>query len=308
MIRTKSILTKNECYAKGRKRSSTLGVLIHSTATPGASPDNFVRAWNVGRPNGSQVCVSAFLDNEKVIETLPLDWRSWGCGSGPKGSFNNSHVQVEICEPKGVYCDSRWEYHIKLGYELQVKKYIRQAFENAALWTASVLHELGINQVNKTTVTSHYEAHALGYASGHQDPKGYFGLIGKTMDDFRIRVSEILASGSFIGYNDAVDNTVKDDNSNSEVKKPDNSVENPVPVKVDYAKSFNKNYSRVYKVTAQSGLWMRTGAGTNKSKIACLPFGAKVRCYGYFTAVNNTPWLFVQYGKNTGFCCAAYLK
>jgi hypothetical protein len=33
-----------------------------------------------------------------TIQTMPWDFRPWGCGSGIKGSCNNGWIQFEICE------------------------------------------------------------------------------------------------------------------------------------------------------------------------------------------------------------------
>lgn len=79
--------------------------------------------------------------------------------------------------------------------------------------------------------------------------------------------------------------------------------------KVEAAKSYSKAYSKAYKVTA-SVLNMRAGAGTSQDKtiIAQLKKGATFRCYGYYTAVNGTVWLYGVANGKTGFCSKAYLK
>ena len=33
-----------------------------------------------------------------TIQTMPWNFRPWGCGSGIKGSCNNGWIQFEICE------------------------------------------------------------------------------------------------------------------------------------------------------------------------------------------------------------------
>ena len=33
-----------------------------------------------------------------AVQTMPWDYRSWGCGSGSKGSCNDGWIQFEICE------------------------------------------------------------------------------------------------------------------------------------------------------------------------------------------------------------------
>ena len=76
------------------------------------------------------------------------------------------------------------------------------------------------------------------------------------------------------------------------------------------AKSFSKSLSGTYTTTAN--LNVRKGAGTNKTKMVTIPKGTKVKCYGYYTAVNGVKWLFIQFTyKNvdyTGFASGDYLK
>ena len=80
---------------------------------------------------------------------------------------------------------------------------------------------------------------------------------------------------------------------------------------VDSAKSFSKSLAGAYKVTASSGLNVRSGAGTSKSKLVVIPKGTKVNNYGYYTTVSGVKWMLVQFTYNnkkyTGFCSKEYL-
>ena len=219
MVETKHYLTKNECYIVNGRIVEHRGVLIHSTATPGATPERFASLWDTYRPSGKQVCVHAFSDDTKVINTLPYNVRCWGCGSGPKGSGNSYYIQVEICEPAGIYFSNGWQYKIKEGREQEVKDYITKAVDVVAEWAVNRLLELGIKEVTPYTVTSHYEANTMGIASNHGDPKGLLGLAGLTMDDLRNKCKAIMAkrlgdSGITGNTGSNTDNTDKGNNSN----------------------------------------------------------------------------------------------
>ena len=78
----------------------------------------------------------------------------------------------------------------------------------------------------------------------------------------------------------------------------------------DNAKSFLKSLAGTYKVTA-SMLNVRNGAGVTKRIIVAIPKGTVVNCYGYYTSVLGTKWLYVQFTyKNvtyTGFASSKYL-
>lgn len=77
-------------------------------------------------------------------------------------------------------------------------------------------------------------------------------------------------------------------------------------VKVDYARSKDNSLKGTYKVT--TALNLRAGAGTNKEILAVMPQGAEVQCYGYYTDVSGTKWLYVVYNGITGFASSKYLK
>ena len=72
--------------------------------------------------------------------------------------------------------------------------------------------------------------------------------------------------------------------------------------------NFSKEYVGTFKVTAPSGLWMRTGAGTKNDKITCLSFGSKVTCGGFFEDIDGTIWLKVTQGGNTGWSSSDWLR
>lgn len=78
--------------------------------------------------------------------------------------------------------------------------------------------------------------------------------------------------------------------------------------KVEYAQKKDAGLSGTYKVTASDGLNVRTGAGTNKSIILAMPYGALCQCYGYYTDVNGVKWLYIAYKDKTGFASSKYLK
>lgn len=77
------------------------------------------------------------------------------------------------------------------------------------------------------------------------------------------------------------------------------------------AKSFLASLAGTYEVTA-TWLNVREGAGTEHAKMVAIPKGTKVKNYGYYTAVNGTKWLYVQFVYNdvtyTGFASGEHLE
>lgn len=179
----KCIFYKNDCYKAG-KRIKPSGIVVHSTGANNPALKRYVQPddgilglnknhndWN--RP-GVKKCVNAFVGKDKngnvrVYQTLPWNMRPWGCGSGKKGSYNNTHIQFEICED-----------------DLKDQRYFNAAFDAAAELCAYLCKEYGIKV---SDVVSHYEAYKKGYASGHSDCDHWLKKFGANMDWFRSLVS-----------------------------------------------------------------------------------------------------------------------
>ena len=79
----------------------------------------------------------------------------------------------------------------------------------------------------------------------------------------------------------------------------------------DYAQKKSSSLAGTYKVIAPSGLNVRHGAGTNKKIMVTIPINTTVKCYGYYTKVGNTNWLYVMFTYNgvtyQGFCSSDWL-
>ena len=104
--------TNNPCYKAGKKLKPT-GIVVHSTGANNAyirryvGPDDGIlgsnRYNNHWNKETADKCVHAFIGKAadgsvKIYQTLPWDYRCWGAGKGPNGSYNDSHIQFEICE------------------------------------------------------------------------------------------------------------------------------------------------------------------------------------------------------------------
>lgn len=346
------LLYKNRCYLAGRTIMPTK-IVLHST---GASNDTLRRYvqphssqttgmeeyqpsrktytreqmlallgrnrysndWN--RDNIS-ACVNAFIgrladDSVAVVQTLPWAMRPWGIGSGSKGSYNDCAIQFEICEDdhsSGAYC--------------------KETFEMAAQLCAHLMR----SYPTITEIVSHHEAYQRGYGSGHGDPDNWWPKHGLSMDKFRAKVQELLATDtqqpvqphqpsvgteqmyrvrkawddpkSQTGAFSVLENakkactegyTVYDNNGKIVYSHP----EGAAVIKADPARDFDKGKAGTYTVRANGGLHLRAGASTLKASLEVMPDGSKVQCYGYYTG----DWLYiVSASGKTGFAHRAYL-
>ena len=78
------------------------------------------------------------------------------------------------------------------------------------------------------------------------------------------------------------------------------------------ARYFLRSLAGTYEVTAKNGLNVRHGAGVTKKKMVGIPYGTKVKCYGYYSTSLGVKWLYIQFtykgAKYTGFASSKYLK
>ena len=178
--------TKNPCYQAGRKITPS-GIVVHSTGANNPNlkryvgPDDGVLGvnkynnhWNKANANK---CMHAFIgkvaDGRVMIyQTLPWDYRCWGVGSGKKGSYNNTHIQFEICEDG-----------------LTDETYYKEAFSLAKELCAFLCEKYGISTDN---VVGHYEAAEAGYGSNHADPRNWQKKHGDSMNQFRADVKALI--------------------------------------------------------------------------------------------------------------------
>ncbi len=181
-------LTENDCYKAGKTIKPT-GIVVHSTGAINPTLRRYVQPddgiigandynnhWNQG---GISKCVHAFIGKDKkgdvrIYQTLPWTMRCWGCGSGSKGSYNNSHIQFEICEDA-----------------LIDEKYFTKAFEQAINLCAYLCEAYDIPVEE---IVSHREANSRGFASNHADCDHWLAKFGKNMDWFRSQVQAKLGN------------------------------------------------------------------------------------------------------------------
>ena len=136
------------------------GVVIHETATPGATARNeatyFNREWS-----NIYTYVHAFVDNTEILNIKNTDYAVWGAGP----TANAKYVQVELCEVSTTDAFAR-------------------SVANQAYYTASKLVQYGLPFTPGVTVLSHNDVSKKYGETTHTDPVGYFANWGYSMDQF----------------------------------------------------------------------------------------------------------------------------
>ena len=182
-----SYLTNNPCYKTGRK-ITVKGLMLHSVGCPQPNAKVFVNNWN--KPSFNSACVHAFIDGNTgdVYQCLPWNHRGWHCGSGGKGSGNNTHIGVEMCEPATIKYTGGSNFTCSDKATAQAAA--KRTYEAAVELFAYLCKQYNLDPLKDGVIVSHREGHARGIASNHGDPEHLWKGLGMsyTMDTFRAAV------------------------------------------------------------------------------------------------------------------------
>ena len=198
--------TNSTCY-RNTGKMEIKGVLWHSTGANNTTIKRYVQPsdndpnratllakigtnpnrndWNhIEMQAGLNAWVGTLADGSvAAVQTMPWNYRPWGCGSGSKGSCNNGWIQFEICE------DS-----------LSSKNYFDKVYREACELTAYLCSIYNLNPIGKVSfngasvpvILCHQDSYQLGLGSNHSDVYHWFNKYGKTMNDVRTDVAKLM--------------------------------------------------------------------------------------------------------------------
>ena len=179
--------TENGAFTAGRKIKPS-GLLNHSVGCAQPNPEVFFNLMNKSSCGwGVTALIGGFNKGEgKIILALPMNQRNWGCGTGKKGSWNNSHIQWEICEPAGhTYAGGTM-----IGYDVQKnQEYFDRMWKLVVAWNVYMCDYFGLDP---NTITDHAGAYKAGYGSNHCDVGQWWPKHGKSVAKLQEEVKAIL--------------------------------------------------------------------------------------------------------------------
>ncbi len=202
------MMTQSTCY-KGTRKFTPKGVLWHSTGANNPNlkryiqPDDdaadrvywleklgknaYANDWNhIDREAGLNFWIGKLADGTvTAVQTMPWDYRPWGCGSGSKGSCNDTHIQFEICED-GLNDKGYWEAVYKEACEMTA--YLCKMFGIDPKGTIDYKGQ------KVPTIIDHTGSHSLGLGSNHGDIQHWSRKYGVTMETVRNDVAAILGA------------------------------------------------------------------------------------------------------------------
>lgn len=198
--------TTSTCY-KATRKMEVKGVLWHSTGANNPTLKRYVQPsdnapdrekmleilgvnkykndWNhITREAGLNAWIGKLADGTvTTVQSMPWDYRPWGCGSGSKGSCNNGWIQFEICEDG-----------------LTDPEYFNAVYKEACELTAYLCDMFNIdphgtveyNGQNIPTILCHADSYKLKVGGNHGDVLHWFPKHGKNMDTVRDDVAALL--------------------------------------------------------------------------------------------------------------------
>lgn len=196
-----NIAKKNPCYTAGKKIIPK-GGMLHSVGCPQPDSGVFASIWNSGSAN---VCVHAVLGKDGVVrQLLPWNYRAWHCGSGAKGSGNNSLISLEMTEPATIKYTGGANW-IELGDGSGTKAHVLSTYKHAVDFYAYMAKIFGFDPMKSDCLMSHHEGNIKGIASNHGDVEHIWSKYGLSMVQFRKDVQKVM-NGVDVDFGDVTEN------------------------------------------------------------------------------------------------------
>lgn len=200
------MMTHSSCY-KGTTTMQVKGVLWHSTGANNPTLKRYVQPYE-GEPNYDEMIALLGYNKNKndwnhksvqaglncwigkladgsvtTVQTMPWNYRPWGCGSGKNGSCNDGWIQFEICEDA-----------------LTDKNYFNTIYKEACEITAYLCEMYNIdpqgtveyNGIEVPTIICHRDSYDFGLGSGHADIYHWFSKYGKDIETIRNDVAALM--------------------------------------------------------------------------------------------------------------------
>lgn len=279
-----NIVTKSDCYKAGQT-IAVKGLMLHSVGCPQPKASAFINNWNKA---GANACVHAIVDAEgRVYQLLPWNRRGWHCGSGSKGSGNNTHIGVEMTEPATIKYTSgaNWK---ETGDGSNTRAHVLATYKTAVELFAYLCEKYSLNPTADGVIISHSEGHSRGIASNHGDVEHIWNKFGLTMAQFRKDVKAAMNGSGGIS-------TPADTTELYRVRKSWNDAKSQIGA-YSVLENAKKACKEGYTVYNSRGEAVYTNAAAGQQAPAGVPYKVKV----------DIPDLRIRKGPGTNYDFAGY--
>lgn len=148
-----------------------IGIVVHETATPGATALNIRNAF---QRSSREASAHYSVDWDTIIEIVPPNKIAWHAGY----KANHQFIGIELCRP--------------YGHDEQ--KFAKVWDRGIWLFAFLFVTMIEVYTITKDNLMSHAEVSAKWHETTHTDPISYFAEYNRTVDDFRAAVQKEINS------------------------------------------------------------------------------------------------------------------
>ena len=304
--------TGNNRY-KAAQRYTPVGVVLHSIGTP--QPKASV-LWNYWQNNGSQYVVHYMVDDTQILHCMPDNYKCWHVGS----PGNDRYIGIEMGEPRQIHYTSGSRFTVSDLASAQ--QYVKATYKNAVWLIAQLCKKYGWDPY--TAVETHYDVTRRGLSNtDHVDPEHLWNGLGMGYSLLTLRRDVAAAMGQESA--EPAPEAPAASGQMYRIRKTWSDAASQIGAytNLDYAKAacadgyavFDASGTQVWpeqefkpyivRITAKSGLNVRSGPGTNYGVVMTLAYGG-----GYTIVEERSGWgLLKAYSqKKNGWISLKYTK
>lgn len=304
---TEKYCTCNRRY-KSAEKFTPVGVVLHSIGTPQPSADVLWRYW---QNDSSPYVVHYMVDNQKILHCMPDNYKCWHVGS----PGNSKWLGIEMGEPSQIKYTSGATFTVSDLAAAQ--SYAEAAYKNAVWLIAQLCKMYGWDPF--TAVYTHREVTRQRLSNtDHVDPEHLWdGLgMGKTLLQLRRDVAAAIGQTSAAPAPEAPATGVSTTSGQMyRIRKSWADAASQIGAynNLEYAKEACKDGYAVFdaegnqvwpvnyivRITAQSGLNVRSGPGTNYGVVMTLAYGGGYTIVeekgGWGKLKSGAGWIYLKY-------------
>ena len=304
--------TGNNRY-KAAQRYTPVGVVLHSIGTP--QPKASV-LWNYWQNNGSQYVVHYMVDDTQILHCMPDNYKCWHVGS----PGNAKYIGIEMGEPSQIKYTSGATFTV--SDLAAARAYAEAAYRNAVWLIAKLCREHGWDPF--TAVFTHHEVTRQRLSNtDHVDPQHLWDGLGMGYSLLTLRRDVAAAMGQASAAPAPEAPSASGQMYRIRKSWADAASQIGAYTNLEYAKAACKDGYAVFdatgtqvwpeqefkpyivRITAKSGLNVRSGPGTNYGVVMALAYGG-----GYTIVEERSGWgLLKAYSqKKNGWISLKYTK
>lgn len=303
---TEAICTGNRRY-KAAEHFTPTGVVLHSIGTPQPRAEVLQRYW---QNDGSPYVVHYMVDDQNILHCMPDNLKCWHVGS----PGNSEWLGIEMGEPSQIKYTSGATFTV--SDLATARAYAEAAYKNAVWLIAQLCKTYGWNPY--TAIWTHYEVTRQKLSNtDHVDPQHLWDGLGLGYSLLTLRRDVAAAMGQAAAAPAPEPEVPATSGQMYRIRKTwaDAASQIGAYANLDYAKAACKDGYAVFdaagnqvwpinylvRITAQSGLNVRSGPGTNYGVVMTLDYGG-----GYTIVEEQNGWGKLKSG--IGWICLKYTE